>query len=107
VKLSCCASIYVLPQDLKKTVFWVVMPCNLIGLKMEAANSSEKVVNFCQITWLHTSQAAFFIVATKRTLNLTPLVKVKQSLYTSGQALRVQAPTFQDNRNMSVVRLSA
>jgi hypothetical protein len=80
------------------------MPCNLIGLK---ADSCEKVVNFYQITWRHTSQPAFFIVATKRTLNLTLLVKVKQSLYTSGQALRVQASTFQDNRNMRVVRLSA
>ena len=107
VKLSCCVSIHVLPQYLTNTVFWVVMPYNLIALKKEAADSSEKVVNFCQITWHHTSQSAFFIVTTKRTLNLTPLVKFKKSLYMSGQTLRVEAPTFQDNRHMKVVRLSA
>jgi hypothetical protein len=89
VKLSCFASIHVLPQYLNNTVFWVVMPCNLIALNMEAVNSSKKVVNFCQIMWCHTSQTAFFLVTTKKTLNLTPLIKVKQSLYMSGQVLRV------------------
>jgi len=72
----------------------------------EAANSCKKVVNFWQITWHHTPQTAFFIVTTKRTLNLTPLIKVKKSLYMSGQALMVEAPTFQDNRHMRMVRLS-
>jgi len=82
------------------------MPCNLIALKKEAANSSDKVVNFCQITWHHTPQTVFFIVTTKKTLNLTPLVKVKQSLYMSGQVLMVDAPTFQDNRHMRMIGLS-
>jgi len=81
------------------------MPCNLIAVKKEAVNSSEKVVNFCQITWHHTTQNAFFIVTTKRALNLIPLIKVKQFLYISGQALMVEAPTFQDNQHMRMVRL--
>ena len=34
-------------------------------------------------------------------------VKVKQSHYSPGQALRVEAPRFQDKRHMKVVRLSA
>jgi len=33
--------------------------------------------------------------------------KVKQSIYRPGQALRVEAPRFQESRHIKVVRLSA
>jgi hypothetical protein len=34
----------------KMAVFWVVAPCRAIALMMEAARTSETLVNFCQIT---------------------------------------------------------
>jgi hypothetical protein len=33
-----------------KAVFWVVAPCSLVALMMEAASTSEKSVNFYQTT---------------------------------------------------------
>jgi hypothetical protein len=36
----------------KKAVFWVVAPCSLVEvLTMEAARTSETLVNFYQTTW--------------------------------------------------------
>jgi hypothetical protein len=35
---------------LKRAVFWVVAPCSLITLMMEAARTSETLVNFYQTT---------------------------------------------------------
>jgi hypothetical protein len=35
---------------MKMAVFWVVAPCNLGALIMEAARTSEMLVNFYQIT---------------------------------------------------------
>jgi hypothetical protein len=34
----------------KITVFWVVAPCSLVALMMEAARTSETLVNFYQTT---------------------------------------------------------
>jgi hypothetical protein len=35
---------------MKMAVFWVVAPCSLVALMMEAARTSETLVNFYQIT---------------------------------------------------------
>jgi hypothetical protein len=34
----------------KMAVFWVVVPCSLVALMMEAARTSETLVNFYQTT---------------------------------------------------------
>jgi hypothetical protein len=57
-------------------VFWVVAP--YIALMMEAARTSEALVNFYQTTWrynpedshLRTQKIATFILAAVRTSNL-------------------------------------
>jgi hypothetical protein len=37
--------------SMKMAVFWVVVPCSHIAMMMEAAGTSETLVNFYQTTW--------------------------------------------------------
>jgi hypothetical protein len=44
---------FLLTVRMKMAVFWVVAPCRVITLMMEAARASETLVNFYQTTWCY------------------------------------------------------
>jgi hypothetical protein len=48
-------------------VFWVVAPCRLIALMMEAVQTSETLVNSYQLHGSTTQKAAIFIATDVRT----------------------------------------
>jgi hypothetical protein len=58
-------------------VFWVVAPCSLvevyqaIALMIEAARTSETLVNFYQTTRRYTQKTAIFVLTAVRTSNPT------------------------------------
>jgi hypothetical protein len=46
-------------MSMKMAVLWVIMPCSL-ALMMEAASTSETLVNFYQTTWCYNPEDSHF-----------------------------------------------
>jgi hypothetical protein len=60
-------------------VFWVVAPCSLIALMMEAAMTSETLENFYQTTRRYNPKTAIFILTAVRTSNPTKNINLSRS----------------------------
>jgi hypothetical protein len=72
---------------MKMAVFWVIAPCSLVALMMEAARTSETLVNFYQITRRYNPEDNHPLYASRPRKDFTPTPLITQLKVTSTKAL--------------------